>query len=168
MATPTTGLPSRSRQTSAAGRALLPAPDSGGAENSGGLGAEQVVQARHPIRFSSLMERARVGAVRRHVAGQRGRGASFQPDQKRISSAKASTSAAAGRRLHHPLRRRRRLRLAARARPRNARTRRALRPRHQGGCREILWRGVCAGLAQARHQGDPIAPRQHEAAGPAA
>src|SRR4029078_11566839 len=25
----------------------------------GGLGAEQVVQARHPIRFSSLMERAR-------------------------------------------------------------------------------------------------------------
>src|SRR5215218_758123 len=35
-------------------------PDSGGAGRfRGGLGAEQVVQARHPIRFSSLMERAR-------------------------------------------------------------------------------------------------------------
>jgi N-methylhydantoinase B len=35
-------------------------PDSGGAGKfRGGLGAEQVVQARHPIRFSSLMERAR-------------------------------------------------------------------------------------------------------------
>ena len=35
-------------------------PDSGGAgKYRGGLGAEQVVQARHPIRFSSLMERAR-------------------------------------------------------------------------------------------------------------
>ena len=35
-------------------------PDSGGAgQFRGGLGAEQVVQARHPIRFSSLMERAR-------------------------------------------------------------------------------------------------------------
>ena len=35
-------------------------PDSGGAGTfRGGLGAEQVVQARHPIRFSSLMERAR-------------------------------------------------------------------------------------------------------------
>jgi N-methylhydantoinase B len=35
-------------------------PDSGGAGTfRGGLGTEQVVQARHPIRFSSLMERAR-------------------------------------------------------------------------------------------------------------
>jgi N-methylhydantoinase B len=35
-------------------------PDSGGAGRyRGGLGAEQVVQARHPIRFSSLMERVR-------------------------------------------------------------------------------------------------------------
>lgn len=35
-------------------------PDSGGAGTfRGGLGAEQVVQARHPIRFSSLMERVR-------------------------------------------------------------------------------------------------------------
>ena len=35
-------------------------PDSGGAgQFRGGLGAEQVVQARHPIRFSSLMERVR-------------------------------------------------------------------------------------------------------------
>jgi N-methylhydantoinase B len=35
-------------------------PDSGGAGRyRGGLGAEQVVQARHPIRFSSLLERAR-------------------------------------------------------------------------------------------------------------
>ena len=35
-------------------------PDSGGAGHfRGGLGAEQVVQARHPIRFSSLMERVK-------------------------------------------------------------------------------------------------------------
>jgi len=35
-------------------------PDSGGAGRfRGGLGTEQVVQARHPIRFSSLMERVR-------------------------------------------------------------------------------------------------------------
>src|SRR5258706_5264119 len=35
-------------------------PDSGGAGRfRGGLGCEQVVQARHPIRFSSLMERVR-------------------------------------------------------------------------------------------------------------
>ena len=35
-------------------------PDSGGAGKfRGGLGAEQMVQARHPIRFSSLMERVR-------------------------------------------------------------------------------------------------------------
>ncbi len=35
-------------------------PDSGGAGRfRGGLGAEQVVQARHPIRFSSLMERVK-------------------------------------------------------------------------------------------------------------
>ena len=95
-------------------------PDSGGAGRfRGGLGAEQVVQARHPIRFSSLMERARCkpwglfgglsgsgNAVAVHRFGQHRRDA-FPERQG------AQPGAAAGRRLHHPLRRRRRLRLAA-------------------------------------------------------
>ena len=124
-------------------------PDSGGAGKfRGGLGAEQVVQARHPIRFSSLMERARCkpwglfgglsgsgNAVAVHRFNQHRRNA-FPERQG------AQPGAAAGRRLHHPLRRRRRLRLAAGARSRHARTRRALRLRHQGGRREILRRGV--------------------------
>ena len=124
-------------------------PDSGGAGRfRGGLGAEQVVQARHPIRFSSLMERVRCkpwglfgGTVR---LGQRGRGASLRQDRRDAFPQRqgAQPGAAAGRRLHHPLRRRRRLRLAAGARSRHARARRALRLRHQGGRREILRRGV--------------------------
>jgi N-methylhydantoinase B len=70
-------------------------PDSGGAGKfRGGLGAEQVVQARHPIRFSSLMERARCkpwglyGGLSGHgnaVAVHRFNA----PDETRFPSAKA-------------------------------------------------------------------------------
>ena len=112
-------------------------PDSGGAGRfRGGLGAEQVVQARHPIRFSSLMERARCkpwGLVRRTVRlGQRGRGASLRQHRRDAFPERqgAQPGAAAGRRLHHPLRRRRRLRLAAASAISHARARRALRLRH--------------------------------------
>ena len=101
-------------------------PDSGGAGKfRGGLGAEQVVQARHPIRFNSLMERARCkpwglnGGL--SGSGNAVAAASLRPDRRDAFPERqgAQPGAAAGRRLHHPLRRRRRLRLAARARSRH-------------------------------------------------
>ena len=151
-------------------------PDSGGAGRfRGGLGAEQVVQARHPIRFSSLMERARCkpwglfgglsgsgNAVAVHRYGK--------TDETHFPSAKALNQvlqpgdayiirSGGGGGYGSPLR----------ARSRHARARRALRLRHQGGRGEILRRGVRSRirstLDSSRHAG---APRQHGAAGPAA
>ena len=134
-------------------------PDSGGAGRfRGGLGAEQVVQARHPIRFSSLMERARCkpwglngglsgsgNAVAVHRYGN--------TDETHFPSAKALNQvlqpgdayiirSGGGGGYGSPLR----------ARPRRARARRALRLRHQGGRGEILRRGVPAGFAGARRR----------------
>ena len=70
-------------------------PDSGGAGRyRGGLGAEQVVQARHPIRFNAQMERARCqpwGLVRRAIRRrQRGRDPPLRrADETRFPNAKA-------------------------------------------------------------------------------
>ena len=90
----------------------------------GGLGTEQVVQARHPIRFSSQMDRVKCkpwglngglsglgNAVALHRFGK--------TEETHFPNGKALNQVlAGGRRLHPALGRRRRLRLAARPRPR--------------------------------------------------
>ena len=150
-------------------------PDSGGAGRfRGGLGAEQVVQARHPIRFSSLMERARCkpwglngglsgsgNAVAVHRYGN--------TDETHFPSAKALNQvlqpgdayiirSGGGGGYGSPLQRD----LAA--------LERDVRCGYvtQRGRGEILRRGVPAGFAGARHGSNAGAPRQHGAAGPAA
>ena len=130
-------------------------PDSGGAGRfRGGLGCEQVVQARHTIRFNSQMDRVKckpwglagraVGPRqrRRHLALRQGGGAALPQRQG------AEPGAARRRCLHIALGRRRRLRLAARPRSRGAGARCALRLRDEGGGGARLRRGVRAGCAQ--------------------
>ena len=96
-------------------------PDSGGAgQFRGGLGTEQVVQARQdPLqRADGSRALPAVGAVRRPVRlRQRGRHPSLRRGRAALPQRQgAQPGAAAGRRLHPALRRRRRFRLAARAR----------------------------------------------------
>ena len=104
-------------------------PDSGGAGRfRGGLGCEQVVQARHDIRFSSQMDRVKCkpwGAVRRPLgARQRRRAASLRRKRGAALPQRqgAQPGAARRRRLYPALGRRRRFRLAARARSRSPRS----------------------------------------------
>ena len=143
-------------------------PDSGGAGRfRGGLGCEQVVQARHDLRFNSQMDRVKCkpwgldgglsgfgNSVAIHRFGGC-RGAALPQRQG------AQPGAARRRRLCPALGRRRRLRLAARARSRQARARRALRLCRQGGGREVLRRGVRARHGQDRRRRRPrrAAPR---------
>ncbi len=136
-------------------------PDSGGAGRfRGGLGCEQVVQARHTIRFNSQMDRVKckpwglAGRAlgprqrRRDLALRQGRGAALPQRQG------AEPGAARGRCLHPAFGRRRRVRLAARPRSRGAGARRSLRLRDEGGGGARLRRGVRVRHAQARYRSD--------------
>ena len=136
-------------------------PDSGGAGRfRGGLGCEQVVQARHDIRFSSQMDRVKCKPWGL-FGGLCGLGngvaciASAQPQEQRFHNGKALNQvlhagdayilrSGGGGGFGSPLERD----------LDEPRARRALRLREQGGGREILRRGVRAGDEQARCRGN--------------
>ena len=138
-------------------------PDSGGAGRfRGGLGTEQVVQARHPIRFSSQMDRVKCKpwGLNGGMSGfGNGVAASLRQDRRAAFRERqgAEPGAAGGRRLHSafgggggygsPLERSRR-----------AGARRAVRLRHAAGGRRITAR--CSGQhAHDRRGSDAKAPR---------
>ena len=150
-------------------------PDSGGAGRfRGGLGCEQVVQARHDLRFNSQMDRVKCkpwgledglsgfgNSVAIHRFGD-GAGAALPQWQG------AQPGSARRRRLYPALGWWRRLRLAARARPRQSRARCALRLCQQGCGGKILRRRVRAGDEQDRSGGDQDQARRDAPAGAAA
>ena len=149
-------------------------PDSGGAGRfRGGLGCEQVVQARHhhPLQLADGSgEVQAVGPGRRTVGPRQrrgdlalrpGRGAALPQRQG------AEPGAAGRRRLYAALGRRRRLRLAARPRPVGAGARRALRLRQPGRGGERLRRGVRC-RRHVRYRRDRKAPCRDARPGAAA
>ena len=149
-------------------------PDSGGAGRfRGGLGCEQVVQARHDLRFNSQMDRVkckpwgldgrtfRLRQRRRHSPLRDGAGAALSQRQG------AQPGPARRRRLYPALGWWRRLRLAARARSRQSRARCALRLCQQGCGGKILRRGVRARDEQDRRGGERGPTRRDAPAGPA-
>ncbi len=150
-------------------------PDSGGAGRfRGGLGCEQVVQARHhhplqladgPGEVQAMGSGGRpLGSRQRRcdLALRHGRGAALPQRQG------AQPGAASRRCLHPALGRRWRLRLAARPRSRGAGARRALRLCHQGSGGAGLRRGVRRRHRQARRGRERKAPRRDAGAGVAA
>ena len=136
-------------------------PDSGGAGRfRGGLGCEQVVQARHTIRFNSQMDRVKCKpwGLEGGLSGL-GNGVAIsrfgKAEEQRFHNGKALNQVLQrGRCLYPAFGRRRRVRLAARPRSRGIGARRSLRLRDEGGGRARLRRGIRGRHAQARYRSD--------------